>query len=141
MALAALELERVEEVGAPELRLVAPRVPTYHVGRNVGMRRAARRRMLARRRRALLVSMIVISVVILAWPGHAFGGETGLGAPADASSGATLSAGMVYVVQPGDTVTSIARLIEPWDPAIARRALVHELGADVVVPGEHVLVP
>jgi hypothetical protein len=141
MALAALDLERVEEGGAPELRLVAPRVPTYHVGRNVGMRRAARRRMLARRRRALLVSTVIVSVVILAWPGHAFGGETGLGTAADASSTAALSAGMVYVVQPGDTVSSIARLIEPGDPALARRALVAELGADVVVPGEHVLIP
>jgi hypothetical protein len=141
MAIAALDFERVEEDGAPALQLVARRAPTYQVGRNVGVRRAARQRMLARRRRALIVAAVIVSVVILAWPGHAFGGETGLGGPIDAASGAALSAGMVYVVQPHDTVMTIARLVDPWDPTVARRALVRELGSDVVVPGEHVLVP
>jgi hypothetical protein len=48
---------------------------------------------------------------------------------------------MDYVVQPGDTVSSIARLMNPTDPAEARALLVHELGSSVVVPGEHVLIP
>ena len=48
---------------------------------------------------------------------------------------------MIYVVQPGDTVGSIARAMNPVDPAFARRLLVKELDSSVVVPGEHVLIP
>jgi predicted Zn-dependent protease len=48
---------------------------------------------------------------------------------------------MVYVVQPGDTVTSIATLVNPVDPSLARHVLVRELGSSYVVPGEHVLIP
>ena len=48
---------------------------------------------------------------------------------------------MVYVVQPGDTVDSIARLVNPVQPQLARRDLVAELRSDVVVAGEHVLIP
>jgi hypothetical protein len=48
---------------------------------------------------------------------------------------------VVYVVHGGDTVNSIARLMNPVDPSIARRDLVRELGSSVVVPGEHVLIP
>jgi hypothetical protein len=79
--------------------------------------------------------------VILAWAGHAFGGVNGVGVPSDGASSSLLSAGMVYVVQPGDTVASIARLANPNDPAVARVALERELRSSVVVTGEHVLIP
>jgi hypothetical protein len=97
--------------------------------------------MLRRRRRAVLAVGVIVSVVILAWPGHAFGGETGAGLSVDQANSTVLASGMVYVVQPGNTVNTIARLMNPWNPDVARSALVHELGSDVVVPGEHVLVP
>ncbi len=84
---------------------------------------------------------LVAGLVILAWPGHAFGGENSVGLPTDLATSSVLSAGMDYVVQPGDTVSSIARLINPVTPVLARRALVRELGSTVVVPGEHVIVP
>ena len=48
---------------------------------------------------------------------------------------------MNYVVQPGDTVSSIARDMNPTNPTEARALLVHELGSSVVVAGEHVLIP
>jgi predicted Zn-dependent protease len=48
---------------------------------------------------------------------------------------------MVYVVQPGDTVDSIARKLNPVDPALARHALIAELRSNAVVDGEHVLIP
>ena len=48
---------------------------------------------------------------------------------------------MVYVVQPGDSLSSIARAVNPVDPAQARAALVHVLHSSVIVPGEHILIP
>jgi len=48
----------------------------------------------------------------------------------------------VYVVQPGDTVDTIsARFAVGGDVAATRAAILHWLGTDVVVPGEHVAIP
>jgi len=79
--------------------------------------------------------------VLLAWPGHAFGGTNGVGLSTDLATSSTLSSGMVYVVQPGDTLESIAQSVNPVNPSLARRALVNELHSSVVVTGEHVLIP
>ena len=49
--------------------------------------------------------------------------------------------GAVYVVQPGDTLTTIAQLVSPENPDVVRRALVTSLRSDVVVPGERVVIP
>ncbi|MBW4029625.1 MAG: LysM peptidoglycan-binding domain-containing protein [Acidobacteria bacterium] len=125
------------------LRVVpaAPTAPVYRVGPLVANRRAARARMKARRRRSALAALVVISLVLLAWPGHAFGGTNGVGLSTDLASSSTLSSGMVYVVQPGDTIASIARALNPVSPAMARKALVAELRSEDVVTGEHVLIP
>ena len=48
---------------------------------------------------------------------------------------------MNYVVQSGDTVNSIARMMNPMDPKVARADLVRELDSSVVVPGERILIP
>jgi hypothetical protein len=48
---------------------------------------------------------------------------------------------MVYVVQPGDSLNSISRMMDPADPSRARESLVRELDSSVVVSGEHVLIP
>jgi hypothetical protein len=80
-------------------------------------------------------------LVVLIWPGHAFGGMVGSADAMGAQTQSRLSAGMVYVVQRGDTVTSIARLIDPANPASARLELVRELRSSVVVVGEHVAIP
>ena len=128
---------------APVLRVVSEidEVPRYQSGPLVANRRAARARMKARRRRSALAAAVMVSLVLLAWPGHAFGGTNGVGLSTDLASGTTLASGMVYVVQPGDTIASIARSLNPVDPALARVALVHELRSHVVVAGEHVLIP
>jgi hypothetical protein len=107
----------------------------------LAIRRAARARMMKRRRRTLVALALVLGLVILAWPGHAFGGETGAGLPTDLANSSVLASGMNYVVQPGDTINSIARMMNPIDPKVARTALVGELDSSVVVPGEHVLIP
>jgi len=84
---------------------------------------------------------MVGALTVLAWPGHALGGVTGAGLPTDLAGSSTLASGSIYVVQPGDSVTTIARLMNPLAPRVARAALVRELGSAVVVAGEHVLIP
>jgi hypothetical protein len=97
--------------------------------------------MKVRRRRSALAVLVLASLVLLAWPGHAFGGTNGVGLSTDLASSSTLSSGMVYVVQPGDTLATIARTLNPVNPSVARSALVAELHASVVISGEHVLIP
>ncbi|HEY1221931.1 MAG TPA: LysM peptidoglycan-binding domain-containing protein [Acidimicrobiales bacterium] len=135
------EFEELEQ--SPYLRLVSldttPRV--LRTGPTLAQRRAARLRMIQRRRRSAIALLLVFGVALLAWPGHAIGGTTNTGLPTDLANSSVLAPGMVYVVQPGDTLNSIAIQVNPVEPALARRALVHELGSRYVVPGEHVLIP
>ena len=139
-AIEAVEFEEFESDERPYLRLVTtPQV--FRTGPSLANRRAARARMMKRRRRTFLALALMLGLVILAWPGHAFGGETGAGLPTDLASSSVLASGMNYVVQPGDTINSNARLMNPVDPRVARTALVRELDSSVVVPGEHVLIP
>jgi hypothetical protein len=139
-ALEVVEFEESEVDERPYLRLVTtPQV--FRTGPTLANRRAVRARMMKRRRRTLVSFALLLGLVILAWPGHAFGGETGAGLPTDLANSSVLASGMNYVVQPGDTVNSIARMMNPVDPKVARAALVSELDSSVVVPGEHVLIP
>lgn len=145
--MAAVEL-LPEEVDGPvgervSLHLVSDAnvATAFRSGPLVANRRAARARMKARRRRSALVAGLLVSLVLLAWPGHAFGGTNGVGLSTDLASSSTLSSGMVYIVQPGDSLMSIARQLNPVNPTLARRALESELRSDVVIVGEHVLIP
>ena|ERR1019366_2802874 len=135
--------DRIPGSSRPTLHVVAAHedVPQYRRGPLVANRRAARARMKARRRRSALAALLVASLVLLAWPGHAFGGTNGVGLSTDLATGTTLSSGMVYVVQPGDTVASIARMLNPVNPSLAVHALVDELYSTAVIAGEHVLIP
>jgi len=125
------------------LRLVSVNTlePSLRTGPSLARRRAARERMLQRRRRSLVVLAVIVGLVVLAFPGHAFGGVTGAGLPTDLADSTVLASGVDYVVQPGDTVASIARLMNPLEPSIARRELIHQLESKVVVPGEHIVIP
>jgi hypothetical protein len=135
--------EFLETPSRPQLRLVKfeSTAPISRNGRPLAQRRAARALMLKRRRRTIVVLVLLAGLTILALPGVAFGGVSNGGLSTDSNSNATLSSGMVFVVQPGDTVNSIARMVNPGDPTTARSALVRELGSKVVVPGERVLIP
>lgn len=142
-AVEVLECPESEVASAPYLRLVRtpPTPPAFRRGPSVSQRRASRVRTTQRRHRALAVTALVGALTVLAVPGHVFGATTGAGLSGDLASSSVLASGMDYVVQPGDTVQSIARLINPVDPNVARTLLVRELGSSVVVPGEHVLIP
>jgi len=141
--MAAVEIEETEWVLEPRevpLRLVDSR-DQVRVVRTLSQRRQARARMLRRRRRTLAGIALVLSLGVLAMPGTSFGGVTDTGLATDLASSSVLASGMTYVVQPGDTVSSMAHMINPLDPARARAALVAEVGSSVVVAGEHVLIP
>ncbi len=142
--MAAVELLECYREEAPTyLRLVAdsPQQPVYRQGPSLGERRSARARSRARRNRLAAGLVLALAIGILAVPGHVFGATTGAGLPSDLAGSSTLASGMDYVVQPGDSMTSIAKEMNPVDPAYARVLLVRELGSQVVVPGEHVLIP
>ena len=130
-------------VDQPFLRLVSGKGATTicRTGRPLAERRAARQKVLRRRKRSLVGLALVAGLAVLSFPGHAFGGTTGAGLPTDLANGSVLASGMDYVVQPSDTLNSIASLMNPLDPAVARTDLVRELDSTVVVPGEHVLIP
>ncbi len=143
--MSALEESYVEEFchpAVPHLRaLESAAGPTWMTGPSLALRRERRVRRLARRRRSLAGLALVLATIVLAWPGHAFGGTTQSGLSTDLATSAVLAPGMDYVVQPGDSLNSIAALVNPSNPAAARALLVHELRSDVVVVGEHVLIP
>lgn len=145
-SVAALPMLSSPEEGAAETRTVLRLVvdgPASQLrrGPSLQVRRAARARMLRRRRRTVVAVVLTGALVVLALPGHAFGGVTGAGLPGDLASSSVLASGMRYVVQPGDTVSSIAQLMNPVSPQTARAILEHQLGSGVVVVGEHVVIP
>jgi hypothetical protein len=143
-ALETLEIPDIDDfVSSPNLRLVTyvPALRTLRQGPSLHQRRAKRARVLQRRRRSLAALVVVSALTILALPGHTFGSTTGAGLSTDLASSSTLASGEDYVVQPGDSLSSIARDVNPVDSSLARSLLIHELGSSVVVPGEHVLIP
>ena len=144
--MAALQAVQYQEFDAiddqPYLRLVSVDEGfTLRTGPSLALRRAVRERKIQRRRRTLVAVALVAGLAILSWPGHAFGGTTGAGLPTDLADSSVLASGMQYVVQPGDSLNSIAKLMNPLDPSVARVDLVRELRSTVVVPGEHILIP
>lgn len=141
--MAALEFLPFEEFDESprSLRLVSAAPSPLRVGPSLASRRAARESVRRRRRRSLVGVAMVAGLALLAVPSAAFGGTTGAGLSTDVAGSSTLASGMSYVVQPGDTVGSIAKVMNPVDPAQARLRLVHELDSSVVVPGEHILIP
>lgn len=145
--MAALEMDHWGESGGfeirPDLRIVSstPEFGALRTGASLLQRRTARARMMRRRRRTLVTLALVVGLLVLAWPGHAFGGVTGAGLSTDLANSSVLASGMDYVVQPGDTVASIGALMNPVDPALARSILVHQLDSSVVVVGEHIVIP
>jgi hypothetical protein len=143
--MAAVELLETAEYEAvsSHLRLVRvdPSPRAFREGPSLAQRRHVRARVRRRRQRLAATLVVVGALTILAMPGHVFGATTGAGLSTDLASSSVLASGMDYVVQPGDTINSIALEMNPTDPRGARLLLASELGSSVVVPGEHVLIP
>ena len=145
--MAAIQIEEFEvltsEEAMPYLRLVtAQNTPqSFRTGVPLAVRREARE--LRRKRRIRLYAGLILAgaLVILLMPGAAFGGVTGTGLSTDIASSAELASGMVYVVQPGDTLSSISKMVNPVSPQKARTVLAAQLGSSVVITGEHILIP
>jgi hypothetical protein len=136
-------IEIDEFLTGPYLRLVTakPSIQPLRQGPSLSQRRLERTRVLARRRRVLAGLVLASALTVLALPGHTFGATTGAGLSTDLANSSVLASGMNYIVQPGDTVESIATEMNSVNPSVARSLLIQELGSSVVVPGEHVLIP
>jgi LysM repeat protein len=93
-----------------------------------------------RRRRALLGTVAAGLLVALALPWSGTGGS--LATPGSALAGESVVAHKTYVVQPGDTLWSIAVRLDPTgDPRPVVAQLAAQVGGDNVVPGEQLVVP
>jgi hypothetical protein len=106
----------------------------------VARRRAAPSGKVLRRRLALGVVVSAL-LVVLSLPLSAVGGRavSGVGATSPSPSGAH---SVAYVVQPGDTLTSIAERVDPGsDPRAVAAQLAAVTGSATVVPGEHIVLP
>jgi hypothetical protein len=102
-------------------------------------RRPAPRRVspAVRRRRTLLV-VIGLLLLALALPLSGTGGNSHATGSALAETGRPVS----YVVQPGDTLWSIAERVDPTgDPRPLVARLAAQTGSDTVVPGERLVLP
>jgi len=108
-----------------------------------GVRRgpSVRAQTLARRRRTVAVGVVLAAVVLLAMPLRALGAVTVDGRATPAGVAAGLAPGSIYVVQPGDSLRSIAVRVNPAALAVVEHELAASTGSSVLVPGEHVVIP
>ena len=118
-----------------------PSPPVRRAVRNGTPSNAARRRRARTwRRRILLTTVAVAALVALALPWGGAGGHpltTG-----SAQAGAALSPHVVYVVQPGDTMWSIAERVDPTgDPRVIVADLEAQVGSDTLQVGQHLRLP
>lgn len=106
-------------------------------GGDVTVRRRARVTRQTRRRRAVAGLLVAGALALLALPVSALGGRAATAAPSGHVTG-----GVTYVVQPGDTLWSIAtRFEQGGDTRALVRALAAETGSAAVAPGERLVVP
>jgi hypothetical protein len=121
-------------------RAAAGALPLRH-GAEVSLRRAARRRVVVRRRRVALAMVCAGLLAGLALPVGLLGGRAPDAAATALPNAADAGNAVVYVVQPGDTLESIAARVDPGHAGRMAHLLARETGSATVVPGEHILLP
>jgi hypothetical protein len=90
------------------------------------------------RRRRTLVAVTAVLLVALALPLSGTGGHSHPIGSALAETGRPV----VYTVQPGDSLWSIAERVDPSaDPRPLMDRLASQTGSDTVVPGERIVLP
>ena len=137
--MAVIELEFSRDFDrTPALRLVPTLAPA---GPTLAQRQSVRRQRQQTRRRVGVASLIALTFLALLTPASIWGGINAAGASADVTSGSVLASGNVYVVQPGDTLTSLGAQLNPTDPRAGYRFLVHLVRSTVITPGEHLRIP
>lgn len=112
--------------------------PLHH-GAEVSQRRRARASRRVVRRRVAAGLLVAGLLVLLALPIGALGGSPLSSHPA--RSTVATAGDTVYVVQPGDTLWSIASRVDPGDPRALVRELAARTGSALVHPGERIDVP
>jgi hypothetical protein len=120
---------------------VAPRL-----GVDVSVRRRVRTTRRIRRRRTAVALLVAGVVTVLCLPVSAVAGRAAstpsAGAAAGAAASATQAGTSTYVVQPGDTLWSVAERIDHGgDPRALVAALENRLGTATVHAGERIQVP
>jgi hypothetical protein len=105
--------------------------PTLRVVSDVPGRTAPSTRV--QKRRLILGIAVVALLVLLMLPITALGGRT--------VAGSVPVAGQEYVVRSGDTLASIAGRVGGGHVAGLERQMAAEVGSNVLVPGEHLLIP
>jgi hypothetical protein len=100
------------------------------------------------RRRRLTAALVVLALALVVMVGaravQGALGRTGSGplSAAGAGPGSNLASDQVWVVQPGDTIWSIAEAVEPGSDV---RPLVDEISAELkgapIYPGEQIRIP
>jgi LysM domain len=94
-----------------------------------------------RRLRVFLGTVATALVVALALPWGGAGGRA-LATPGPARAGDPVSAHSIYIVQPGDTLWTIAERLDPGgDPRPLEVRMAAEVGGDTIVPGERLVLP
>ncbi|MGH9090951.1 MAG: LysM peptidoglycan-binding domain-containing protein [Acidimicrobiales bacterium] len=107
-------------------------------GTVVTVRRRARVARQIRRRRAVAGLLVAGALSLLALPVSALAGRPATATPTAAAA----HGGVAYVVQPGDTLWSIAsRYEQGGDTRALVRELAAETGSTAAVPGERIAVP
>jgi hypothetical protein len=118
---------------------VGHRIRASHAGCDDARR--TERAAAVRRRRVLLGTVTAALIVALALPWGGAGTHT-LAASGPTQAGATSVHRGLYIVQPGDTLWSIAEDLDPrGDPRPVVAVLSAQAGGDTVVPGERLELP
>jgi hypothetical protein len=120
---------------------IGSRRPAIRHGVEVTDRRAARQRVLVRRRRIAVAVLALGLLTGLALPVSILGGTAPDPAATSLAGASDAGSAVVYVVQPGDTLASIAAGVDPGDPAAMAQRLARQIGSSTVVPGEHITLP